>query len=313
MTATRWTALLELIYLNNSATDGQARTSLLHPNPMISLTFDDALHEHLDHAVPILDGHGLLGTFYTHLAAPAFAARLDEWRLAARRGHELGNHTIFHPADARKKWVRQGNAIDHYSLDRMQLELETANRFLQALDGRSERTFAYPCSNPILGRRGLVKSLLFKAGWEFTRLPGMVDRFHLDIGSTRQSYAPVVRELFIAARGGGLTLQSPAPPPLQTWDRHMLPSAAVEDWTFHDLVGDVQRGLQAESWVILQFHGVGGGHHMNCDLAVFRDFAAWLSDHHADRVVTIAEGVRKTWLRQSGRAAQQRRKAQLHA
>jgi len=280
---------------------------------MISLTFDDALHEHLDHAVPILDGHGLLGTFYTHLAAPAFAARLDEWRRAAQHGHELGNHTIFHPADARKAWVRQGNAIDHYTIDRMRLELETANRFLQAIDGQSERTFAYPCSNPVLGRRGLVKSMLFKCGWEFTRLPGMVDRFHMDIGSTRRSYAPAVRELFVAARGGGLTLQSPAPPPLETWDRHMLPSAAVAGWAFRDLVEFVERGLGAGSWVILQFHGIGGGHRMNCDLGVFRDFAAWLADRCADSVVTVAEGVQKIWSPPVSATSERRSAVESHA
>jgi len=280
---------------------------------MITLTFDDALNEHLDHAIPILEAHGLLGAFYTHLAAPAFARRVDEWRLAARHGHELGNHTIFHPADARKTWVCEGNAIDRYTTGRMRLELETANRFLQAIDGRSERTFAYPCSNPILGRRGLVKTLLFKAGWEFTRLPGMVDRLRLDIGSTRRSYAPVVRELFIAARGGGLTLQSPAPPPPRTWDRHLLPSAAVEDWTFHDLIEYTQRGLDAGSWVILQFHGIGGGHRMDCDLGVFRDFTAWLADRYADRVVTVAEGVRRAWSRQTPVMSEPRSGAKAHA
>lgn len=261
---------------------------------MISLTFDDALIEHLDHVVPILNEHGLTGTFYTHIAAPGFAGRMDQWREAARCGHELGNHTIFHPADARKRWVRPGGAADDYTLGRMRLELEVASQILQGVDGKTERTFAYPCSNPTLGRRGLVKSLLFRLGFEFTRLPGIVDRFHLDVGSTQQSYAPLVRELFVAARGGGPTKESPLPPP-DTLDRHCLPSIAVDGWSLQDLIGHTQRGLANGGWVILQFHGVGGGHRMNCDLETFRNFAAWLRDQHSERVTTILDGARRFW------------------
>lgn len=262
--------------------------------PMISLTFDDALDEHLDHAMPALEEHGLVGTFYAHLAAPAFGRRLDEWREAARRGHELGNHTIFHPADARKPWVQPGNAIDRYSLDRMRQELEAANRILAGIDGRADRTFAYPCSNPVLGRRGLAKSLLFRLGFECTRLPGLVDRFGLDVGSTRQSYAPLVRRLFTAARAGGLTRQCHAPP-AQRLDRFSLPSVAVEGWTLPELIEYTGRGLAGGAWVILQFHGVGGGHRMDCGLDVFRQFAAWLREHHAGRVATVLDGARRLW------------------
>ncbi|MGA2616470.1 MAG: polysaccharide deacetylase family protein [Thermoguttaceae bacterium] len=261
---------------------------------LISLSFDDALDQHLDHALPVMEKHGLVGTFYTHLAAPAFGRRTDEWRDAARRGHELGNHTIFHPADARKPWVREGNAIDRYSVDRMRMELETANQLLRAIDGQTERTFAYPCSNPIVGRRGVAKSLLFKWGFEFTRLPGLVDRLHLDFGSTQTSYVPVVGDLFVAGRGGGLTPDSPVPP-LETFNKACLPSVAVDGWTLDGLAGFVRRAIAAETWAILQFHGVGGGHRLDCNMAVFHDFIAWLADHCADRVVTVVDGARRVW------------------
>jgi hypothetical protein len=176
----------------------------------------------------------------------------------------------------------------------MRLELDTANRLLQALDGTSERTFAYPCSNLILGRRGLAKSVLFKLGFEFTRLPGLVDRMHLVLGSTQKSYRPVVGGLFAAARGGGLTRQSPIPP-LEQFDRFCLASVAIEGWTCEELIQYAQRGLSDGRWVILQVHGVGGGHRMDCEKTVFRDFVAWLGDHHADRIMTVLEGARRVW------------------
>ena len=263
---------------------------------LISLTFDNALDEHLDHAVPILEQHNLRGTFYTHLTSNAFTNRLPEWQALAARGHELGNHTIFHPADKRKSWVRQGNAIDSYSLDRMRMELAAANQLLRAVDGRQERTFAYPCSNPIVGRRGLTKSLLFGLGLESTRLPGWVDRFHLDFGSTRTSYSSIIRETFVAGRGGGLTLGA-TPPPVAALDRAWLPSAAVEGELFATLRGFVVRTMAAGGWAILQFHGVGGGHRMDCGLQVFRDLVAWLAAEHRDRTVTVMAGANMIWNR----------------
>src|SRR5689334_12514889 len=62
----------------------------------VVLTYDDALNTHLDHVIPLLDSFGLKGTFYLTAYAPA-CKRIDDWRKAAAEGHELGNHTLFHP------------------------------------------------------------------------------------------------------------------------------------------------------------------------------------------------------------------------
>lgn len=260
----------------------------------VSLSFDDALDEHLDQAIPTLTEHGLRGTFYVHLAATSLGRRAGDWRAAARLGHELGNHTIFHPADRRKAWVREGNAIDGYTLDRMHQELAVANRLLQALDGAEQRTFAYPCSNSILGRRGIVKALLFKFGCERTRLPGFVDRWRLDVGSTEVSYVPLVRELFVAGRGSGLCKHSVVPS-VNSFDRFNLPSVSVDRWSWRELVDFTERGLADRTWVILQFHGVGGGHHLNCDFPVFRDYVSWLSDSYPERISTIRDVAIRLW------------------
>jgi Polysaccharide deacetylase len=256
----------------------------------ISLTFDDALDEHLDHVVPILDQYGLSATFYAHLSAPSLSRRFNEWRDVALSGHEIGNHTIFHPADSRKHWVREGNALASYSIDRILLEVEVANQWLDALDGGRIRTFAFPCSNPMLGRYGLVNRLLFRLGLRDTRWPGIVESLHLDFGSTRQSYEAAISKFFFAARGGGLMLDQVAPSTCLA-NRFMLPSAAVEshhDW--NQIERFVERSLSGGGWPILQFHGVGGGHHMNCSLAMFERLVSWLSEHHHERVVTVATG-----------------------
>jgi sialate O-acetylesterase len=257
---------------------------------MISLTFDDALDVHLDHAISVLDELGLRGTFYAHMTSDSLSRRLDDWRGAAASGHELGNHTIFHPALMEKAWVTPGNAIDLYTLDRMRLELQTANRWLQAIDGHDQRTFAYPCSNPVIGRHGPLIRTMHRIGLRYTRWPGLVERAGLDFGSTRQSYAPLLPELFLAARGGGLTMEM-TPPSRGQWDRFQLQSAACDGHTMDQMRDFITRSLDGNGWAILQFHGVGGGHDMDCSLGEFQQLVAWIADHHANRTVTIRDGV----------------------
>jgi hypothetical protein len=63
----------------------------------ICLTYDDALDGHLDYAIPQLDSAGFKGTFYCTGNSPSLYSRMGEWRMAAKNGHELGNHTLFHP------------------------------------------------------------------------------------------------------------------------------------------------------------------------------------------------------------------------
>ncbi len=260
----------------------------------ISLTFDDALEQHLDVAIPLLDAHALPGTFYVHLGATSLTRRMSDWTASARRGHELGNHTIFHPATETKSWVSPGNAIELYTLDRMRMELEVANQWLSAIDGETARSFAYPNSNPTVGRWGCVTRGLFAVGLRNTRWPGVVERSGLDFGNTRSSYRTLLPEQFIAARGGGLNLED-RPPPLDQVDRYALPSAAVDGHDLAAMRAFVERAVEGGTWAILQFHGVNGGHRMNCGGDAFRDLVHWLADAHAPRVTTIREGAARCW------------------
>lgn len=257
---------------------------------MISLTFDDALDVHLDNVVPVLDEAGLRGTFYAHLTSESLCPRIEEWRGVAAVGHEIGNHTVFHPALLEKDWVTPGNAIDYYTLDRMQIELQVASHWLETIDGRTERTFAFPCSNPIIGRHGPLVRWMQRIGLRYTRWPGKVERAGLDFGSTRQSYAPLLPDLFVAARGGGLTLEMTAPP-MDRLDRFHLQSAACDGHSPEQMKAFVTRSLDVGGWAILQFHGVGGGHEMDCSLADFQQLVGWIAAEHAGQTVTILEGV----------------------
>jgi len=137
----------------------------------ISLSYDDALDSQLDNAIPSLNKHGLVASFYLTLASSTVRQRLEEWRAAAMHGHELGNHTIFHPCSAAlpdRGWVSSYYNIDDYVIQEIVDEVTVANSFLHAIDGRSERTLTAPCG---------------------------------DIMVNGENYIPAVRELFIAVKG----------------------------------------------------------------------------------------------------------------
>lgn len=137
----------------------------------ISLSYDDALGSHLDNAIPALNRHGLLASFYLILASATVRDRLSEWRAAAIRGHELGNHTIYHPCSGAlpdRDWVKSYYNIDDYVIGEIVDEVTVANSFLHAIDGRDERTLTVPCHDSM---------------------------------ASGEDYIPAVRELFIAIKG----------------------------------------------------------------------------------------------------------------
>lgn len=116
----------------------------------VVLTYDDAIDIDLDHVVPALDSAGLKGTFYLIGSSPVVTKRISEWRKAAAEGHELGNHSLFHPCDGTKSgrsFVNPETDLSKYTVHRAVAEIRQNNVLLNAIDGKKERTFAYPCAD----------------------------------------------------------------------------------------------------------------------------------------------------------------------
>ncbi len=261
---------------------------------MISLTFDDGLDCHLDKAIPIMERYGLRGTFYVPVGGEDFERRHADWRTVAHAGHELGNHSIFHPGVSSKAWVTEGIALERYSLDRMARELRVASTVLQMVDGRTERTYAFPCSNPWLGEYGWPRRALAAAGLDKTRLAGWVDRWGWDVGATRVDYTPVVEPLFFAARCGGVPEERlPVRPP----QRFGVKGVEGDGRSLNDLKTAVAIAIERNAWLSLVFHGIGGGHHMSCDADVFEALCQHLASTPGVEVVTFLEGAKRTWAR----------------
>lgn len=149
-------SFLVVVNLLMSPTLAQSAEDIAWPKntrTAVSLSYDDALNSQLDHAVPALDKHGIKASFYLIVAADAVRERMGEWRDLASRGHELGNHTIYHACSGSlpdRDWVSEDNDLDSRSIEQIKSEILTANTFLQALDGLTERTFIPPCNDLVV-------------------------------------------------------------------------------------------------------------------------------------------------------------------
>jgi sialate O-acetylesterase len=220
----------------------------------VCLTYDDGVDVHLDHAIPDLEAVNLRGTFYIPGSSTSLAARMDEWRAAEKRGHELGNHSIFHPClrisakGARRAWLAAERELERYTVPQMIAELRAMNTTLLAVDGQHSRTYAYNCSDQMAGGKSFVDAL---------------------------------RPLFPAARGGeDRELADP-----RTVDLHFVPSWMVDRVSGEEMIRFVEDAIAGGSLAVFMFHGVGGGHNINVDREAHRALLAWLSANR-DRVWT---------------------------
>lgn len=207
------------------------------------LTYDDGLDCHLDVVVPQLDDYGLKGTFFVTGSSPSLYNRMDEWRQIAMNGHELGNHTLFHPCAAEgRDFITPEFDLSTYSLDRLFTELRTANTLLKAIDGREDRTFAYTCTD-VLAANGY-------------------------------NFSDTISTIFGAARGG----DSRIPDSMNGYDVFNAPSWATEDASSGELIDFVKEAGDKGTIAIFMFHSVGGGY-LNTGAEEHRQLLKYLNEH----------------------------------
>ncbi|MFB9863796.1 polysaccharide deacetylase family protein [Rufibacter immobilis] len=213
----------------------------------VVLTYDDALHVHLNNVVPALDSLKLKGTFFLTAAAPAFAKRLPEWKKVAAK-HELANHTLFHPCEGNRpgrEFVTEDYNLATYSVRRILDEIKMTNTALEALDGKKERTFAYPCGD--------------------TKAGGV-------------SYLEALQNDFVAARGVQtemVSLQTPT-------NLHLIGCYGVNGQTGDELIALVKQAMETNRMIVFLFHGVGGEHGLNVSLEAHRQLLQYLKQHEKD-------------------------------
>jgi len=234
----------------------------------VSLTYDDALPLHYKYVGPALEGHGLRGTFYLKIAGDPMQNSAP-WRELSTRGHELGNHTLFHPCrrypPGRHPWLDKAFDLRDYTPRRLQLELRVANAFLHLLDGKNERTFACTCFDTFIGRR-----------WK------------------RRHIRDLISDDFIAARGARSDHTTIVSPSL---DLLNLGSYLADGRTFSDLRDEVCATQEQGGWLILVIHGIGPGtHSLFVETDVHEQLLSWLASQRQIWVKPLIEVA--NWVRE---------------
>ena len=195
-----------------------------HKKAVIVLTYDDALDSQLKNAIPQLNAHHFKGTFF--LTSELNRLNIPKWRVASAKGHELANHTLFHPCLSSTLPDNPTNAAERYSIYQIIREIYTMNNFLYAVDGKSDRTYAYPCTETEVGGKSYVDSLRKSTMIKYARIGGDSEAIITDF---------------------------------KKLDRLLVPSYGLEDGTSADkLIAFVKRVEQSGGMGIFMFHGIGG-------------------------------------------------------
>ncbi|MEO6456344.1 MAG: polysaccharide deacetylase family protein [Ginsengibacter sp.] len=213
----------------------------------VVLTYDDALNVDLSNAIPALDSAGLKGTFYISDYFNGLNAQIFKWRKAAAAGHELGNHSIWHPCEggrSGREFVTPDHDLKNYSVTRMISEVRTMNTILKAIDGKTKRTFAYPCGDT---------------------------KIH------DTSYLDLLRDEFIAARGVKAEMLTP-----DKIDLYNIGCYMINGETGDQLISLVKQAMEKHALIVFLFHGVGGEHSLNVSLAAHSKLLNYLKRNRKD-------------------------------
>lgn len=197
----------------------------------VSLTYDDALPVHHEHAAPRLREAGLNATFYCN-AHEGFTKDPRPWRAVAAAGHELGNHMLFHPCRREPAegydWLPPCYDLVGYTPERWLDEARIANCLLNLIDGREARSFGNTCCHAELGPADAPVAL-----------------------------SDLILKRCVAGRGPfNSRIVTPA-----SLDYGALGHFGADGKTFSQIESWLTQTIDAGGWVILMIHGVGPDTH----------------------------------------------------
>jgi sialate O-acetylesterase len=247
-----------IISLNTSA---QSKQPWQGKKAAVVITYDDAIDQHLDNAVPVLDSLGLKATFYITAFSTSVQTRLNDWKKLAVKGHELGNHTLYHPCNGGKgrEWVKAEYDLTSYTVQRMVDETRMTNLFLQALDGKTKRTFAFTCGEMKIGDSSFI-------------IPMKND--------------------FVAARAVRNEMHK-----INEVDLYNVDCYMVNGETGEQMIEWVKKAVSTNSLLVILFHGVGGGNGLDVSLPAHREVLSYLKQNEKDiwiaPMIDVVEYIKK--------------------
>jgi peptidoglycan-N-acetylglucosamine deacetylase len=213
----------------------------------VVLSYDDALNVHLDKVIPALDSVGFKGSFYLIGSSAAFTKRIPEWRKAAANGHELGNHTLFHPCYGKRpgrEWVPAEYDLNNYTMKRVTDEIITTNALLEATDGKKKRTLGCPCGDTQLGDSSIPNA---------------------------------VKNNFVALRDG-----TPDAIAINGFEKTTIQWMGPFNSTGEEMIAAVKKAIESRALLIFVFHGVGGEHSINVSSQAHSELLQFLKKNEKD-------------------------------
>ena len=237
--------LLALVAL---AAAGAAQAQIAWPKgkqAAIVLTYDDALPSQLEVAVPQLAQARLKGTFF--LDGDIGPADMVSWRKVQAAGHELGNHSLFHPCPRALLPDRVQYLTDNYDVARMLGEIAAMNNVLFGIDRQQRRTYSVPCSQMLVGGVDYTDALRNSGLVKFARTGG-------------DQYQSVITDA-------------------ASLDTFRVPSwGPVDHPDGPQLIAYAERVRAARGLGVFQFHGVGGDY-LEVSAAAHRELLDHLRKH----------------------------------
>lgn len=210
----------------------------------VVLTYDDAIDQHLDNAVPVLDSLHLKATFYITAFSTSMQKRLSEWKKLGAKGYELGNHTLYHPCDASlngRSWVQPENDLSKYTVKRIENEIRMTNLFLQSLDGKTKRTFAFTCGDSKVADSAFINGM---------------------------------KKDFVAARSVRNEMHK-----INEIDLYDIDCYVVNNNSFEEMKQWVDKAIATNSLLVILFHGVGGGNGLNVTVNDHRKILSYIAQN----------------------------------
>jgi peptidoglycan/xylan/chitin deacetylase (PgdA/CDA1 family) len=214
---------------------------------VIVLTYDDAIKSQLEIAIPQLNKHKLKGTFF--LDGRISENEVAAWKSASDKGHELANHSLYHPCSEKAYKNHPRLYSENYDVVSMLSEIRMMNKILFMIDGKRDRTYAYPCTETSVGGRDYADTLSAVKLFKYAR-----------IGGNQNSIITDTKNL----------------------DYLRIPSFGVaQGETGASLIEYAEKVTRAGGVGVLMFHGVGGDY-ITVSAEEHEKFLQYLTTHQKD-------------------------------
>ncbi|MCC6862937.1 MAG: polysaccharide deacetylase family protein [Bryobacterales bacterium] len=208
----------------------------------VSFSFDDARTSQVDAGLALFEKHGVKATFY--VSPRSVEKRLEGWKKAVAAGHEIGNHSNTHPCTANFGFSA-ANALEDYTLARMDQEFDNANRAIERMLGVRAATFAYPCGQKFVGR-----------------------------GTEVKSYVPLVARKFLAGRGFRDEMANDP----KVCDLAQLLGVESDGLSFEQMREMTGTAAARGGWLVFAGHEIGAPGRQTTQAAALEQFLRYAAD-----------------------------------